>query len=177
MIKDWLEAHWKKVLVHGLILSGFLVYAFFFADPLFNKFEVLEGGSPLASVTLPSPTNNIHYSLERFTASENSLRVEGWAYIEGQSPRDSRIFVVLKSAQNTYVFETSPWQTSGIIPITPELNLNLDWAIFISIIPLRDIKEGGYNLGLYIKKVGVEALQYTDKGFVKSGNTVKVINP
>jgi hypothetical protein len=176
MVKEWFGTHWKRVLVHGLILSGFLVYAFFLADPLFNKFEVLEGESRLVMVVLPSPTNNIQYGLERFTANDTSLRVEGWAYIEGQSAEDSWIYIVLKSAENTYAFATSPRQRGGITD-PDALDLKLDEAGFLSIIPLRNIKEGGYNLGLFIRKGGIEALQYTDKGFVKSGNTIKVISP
>jgi hypothetical protein len=161
MIKDWFEVHWKKVLVNGLILSAFLAYAFFLAGPLFSKFEVLEGESPLAQVSLPSPTNNIQYFVGRLSASDYSIEIEGWAYIEGESDEDSQTYIVLKSAGNTYVFEAS----------------SLAWSGFVSVIPLRKIKEGGYNLGLYIKKVGIEALQYTDKGFVKSGNTIKVFSP
>jgi hypothetical protein len=176
MIKDWFEAHWKKVLVNGLILSAFLVYALFLADPLFNKFEVLEGESPLATVSLPSPTDNIQYNLDRFLVGDYSIEIEGWAYLKGESAEGSRVYVVLKSAENTYVFETSPWQRGGITD--PEaLDLKLDQAGFVSVIPLANIEEGGYNLGLYIKKVGIEALQYTDKGFVKSGNTIKVFSP
>ena len=161
MIKDWFRIHWKRVLAHGLILCGFLVYAFLGAEPLFDRFEVLEGESPLALVSLPSPTNNIQYFVGRFSASDYSIEIEGWAFIEGESAEDSQTYVVLKSARNTYVFEAS----------------SLAWAGFVSVIPLRNIKEGEYNIGLYIRKADREALQYTDSGVVKSGDVVEVTYP
>ena len=177
MIKDWLRTRWKKVLVHGLILSGFLVYAFFLADPLFDKFEVLEGESPLSQVSLPSPTDNIQYNLDRVSVGDYSIEVEGWAFIEGESAEDSKIYVVLQSDKNTYVFETSLWQRPGVITVPDEPNLNLAWSGFVSVIPLRKIDEGEYNIGLYIRKADREALQYTDSGLVKSRDVVEVTYP
>ena len=177
MIKDWFETHWKKVLVHGLILSGFLVYAFFLAEPLFSKFEVLEGESSLALVTLPSPTDNIQYNLARFSVSDYGIEVEGWAFIEGQTTEDSQIYAVLKSTENTYVFETSSWQRPNITPDGEVLDLGPAWSGFVSVIPLSKIKEGEYNFGLYIRKADREALQYTDRGLVKSGDVIEVTYP
>ena len=177
MIKDWFRTRWKKVLVHGLILSGFLVYAFFLADPLFDKLEVLEGESPLALVSLPSPTNNIQYNLARFSVSDYGIEVEGWAFIEGQTTEDSQIYVVLQSAENTYVFETSSWQRPNITPDQEVLDLGPAWTGFVSVIPLSKIKEGEYNVGLYIRKADREALQYTDRGLVKSRDAIEVTYP
>jgi len=43
IIVRWLRPRKKKLLVHGLILSGFLLYCIFLANPLFSKFGTLEG--------------------------------------------------------------------------------------------------------------------------------------
>lgn len=179
MIKDWFRTRWKKVLAHSLILSGFLVYAFFLADPLSDKLEVWEGKSPPSLISLSLPTNNIQYNLERFSVNTYTYIIEtrGWAFIEGESAEDSQTYIVLKSAENTYVFETSPWQRPDVTAAHEVLNLNLDWSGFVSVIQLSKIKEGEYNVGLYIRKADREALQYTGRGIVKSRGVIKVIHP
>lgn len=179
MIKDWFRTRWKKVLVHSLILSGFVVYAFFLADPLFDKLEVLEGKSQPSLISLSLPTNNIRYNLEQFSFNTYTyiIEVRGWAFIEGESTEDSRIYIVLQSAENTYVFETSTWQRPDVTAAHEVLNLNLDWSGFVSVIPLSKIKEGEYNVGLYIRKADREALQYTDRGLVKSRDVIEVTYP
>lgn len=48
-----------------------------------------------------------------------------------------------------------------------ESGLNLDNSGFIARIPKDEIVGGVYEIGIYIEKDGVQALQYTDKSVTK----------
>ena len=48
-----------------------------------------------------------------------------------------------------------------------ESGLNLDNSGFIARVPKDEIVGGVYEIGIYIEKEGVQALQYTDKFVTK----------
>ena len=93
--------------------------------------------------------------------------MKGWAFIEGESSKSSSIYIVLKSNGNTYVFDTTSVYKPSVTAYFETLNLDLDWSGFIAKIPKDKIVSGGYEIGIYIEKDGVQALQYTDKFVTK----------
>jgi len=160
--KSWLKSHWKQVMAHGLILGGFVLYCIFLAGPLSDKLEGIQGESRLQDIKLPAVTNNIQYSI----ISENNtytIDLTGWAFIKGEDYKDCQTYIILKSDRKTYVFDTLQAYRPRITSTYKSLNLNLDWAGFWAYIPLRKIEAGKYNIGVYIKKGNIEALQYTWK--------------
>jgi len=54
-----------------------------------------------------------------------------------------------------------------------ELGLNLDYSGFSAPIPTREIASGEYSVGIYITKDHIEALIYTNKAIIKSGDTIE----
>jgi hypothetical protein len=175
-MRNWIRHHKKHIAVHTAILGGFLCYVFLLSGPLFGRYEAIRGESALCEIALPKETNNIRYSLDRFPVSSRSVELRGWAYIEGQGSEDSETYVVLASEENTYIFATSPVPTRYITMFDNEtgLNLDLDWAGFEAIIPLKKIERGDYVVGFYIKKDDIEALEYTDEVLAKSRDGVEI---
>lgn len=163
-----------KVLVNCFILGGFLLYSIFLAGPLFDRFETLPDEAKLVQVQLPGETDNIPNSLDRFVPSESALEIHGWAFIQGQSAEGSQIYLVFKSEETTYVFDTLARYTPHVTAQYKETNFNLDWSGFVTTIPMRTIREGKYTIGVYLVKNGIEALQYTKKAVEKSNGEVKL---
>ena len=51
--------------------------------------------------------------------------------------------------------------------------MNLDYSGFVALVPARKIGDGEYAIGIYIRKGDIEALIYTNKAIIKSGDTIK----
>lgn len=110
---------------------------------------------------LPPETRNIRFFIDADQEMEGEgrtfLQIKGWAFIEGQDASGSTIYVALKSAENTYVFDTILDKKPTLFS---KLGLNLDNSGFIARIPKETIEAGTYQLGIYIKKGNTEAFQY-----------------
>lgn len=167
-IGNWLKAHRKKVIIHGLIILAFLLYVGFLADPLFDIFERVPGEAKLSQFRLPAETNDIKYAIDDFsTDGRTVLDMKGWAFIEGHDSVNSETYVVLKSAKRIYIFDTMVLAREDVTQGFRELNLNLDYSGFMALIPARKLDNGQYTLGIYIRKGDIEALQYADKTISK----------
>jgi len=145
----------------------------FVVEPLFARLEQFAGESRLYKTSVPPATDNIQYEVDHFEATARILEIYGWAFIEGYDSVNSKIYIVLKSADRTYVFTTETVIRESITEQFKELGLNLDYSGFSALIPIREIASGQYSMGIYIKKGSIEALIYTNKAVVKSGDTVK----
>jgi len=163
----WMQLHWKQLVVHGLILILFLLFMVFVVVPVFDIFESTEGESNLQNISVPSQTGKIRYNFDRFDIHTDALELSGWAFIEGQSFEGSQIYLVLKSQSDTYVFDTVSQKRTDVTAAFIKSGLNLNEAGFWAIIPLRNTKNGVYNVGIYIKKGDIEALQYTGKSVTR----------
>jgi hypothetical protein len=175
-IGRWFKAHRRQVLVHSLILSGFLVYCLFLAGPLFDRFEAIPGEAKLVHLQLPAETDNVHYDLEKLLVSNNALEIHGWAFMEGRSAESAenhQTFIVLASDKTSYIFDTSVVFSNPITEQYGGADLNLDWSGFTTTIPMREIEKGDYVIGLYISMGDITALQYSSKVIVKSKDGVK----
>jgi hypothetical protein len=160
---SWFKIHRKQVIIHTLIVAGFLLFLLFLAEPLFDRFERIVGESILSETTLPTATDNIQYWIDGFAATAQTLEISGWAFIRGHDSVNSEIYVVLKSTDRTYVFTTETVIRDGVTEYFRELGLNLDYSGFAALIPTRKIASGEYAVGIYIAKGDVEALQYTGR--------------
>jgi hypothetical protein len=164
----WLKAHWKAVLVHSLILSGFLFFCIFLSDSLFGRFEPIAGESELQGVSLPAVTEGMLYHVDGLRGGAYIAEVWGWAYIDGQSSDNSQVYLVLKSGDKCYVFDTMT-----LLKAYNDLTIVSYRSGFVCNIPSSQISSGEYVLGIYIKKGDTQALQYTDMVLVKSESAVQ----
>lgn len=168
---DWLTTHRWKVIAHGSILCLFLLYSFFLAVPLFDRFEGIEDKAKIHDLSLPAETNNVWCGFGPHIRME-MIELFGWAFIEGQNPENNQTYVVLKSARNTYVFETMIREEAQLNNL---LNIEapyLGWAGFVTRIDSTEIKDNVYDVGVYIINDTVRALRYMEWVLVKSGRSV-----
>ena len=164
---SWLRTHRKSVITHTLIVGAFLLFLLFLSEPLFDRFERVAGESMLYKTTLPAATNNIQYAIDKLEVTTRALEINGWAFIKGMDSDNSEIYIVLKSADRTYVFTAETMIRVDVTQAFKELNLNLDYSGFGALIPARKIASGEYTVGIYITKGDIEALQYTGKAIAK----------
>jgi hypothetical protein len=124
--------------------------------------RILQGEAKLQKISLPSETSNISYNIENFENQANKIEIKGWAFIEGQDAERSRIYLVLKSASETYVFDAVPQKRTDVTQYFSESNLDLDNSGFSATISSTPFIAGEYTLGIYIQNE-TGALIFTDK--------------
>ena len=171
---SWLRTHRKQVITHTSIVVVFVLFIIFLSEPLFDRLEAVQGESKLCDFPLPGETRNITNYIDIFTTDGSTVvEVTGWAFIDGQDSENSEIYIVLKSTDRTYVFTTETVIREDVTKHFKELNLNLDYSGFAALIPAREIADGDYTVGICITKGDIEALIYTNRAIIKSGDTIK----
>lgn len=158
----WLSAHWKSVLVHSLIVSAFLGYCIFLSDPIFDRFIAIEGEAELQKISLPAEKESIRCGIDGFDVGIHTIEVRGWGFIDGHSSDNSRTYLVLKSHDKCYVFDTMVELREDVTSAYGNPDLNLDRSGFVCNVPSRKIPTGEYVLGVYITDASVEAFQHTE---------------
>jgi len=172
-VGKWLRGHWKPLLAHSLILSGFLFYCVFLSSPLFDRFEAIDGEARSQDVSLPTESGSMTYCIDVLLVDTHIAEIRGWAFIDGQSSENSQTSVVLKSDQRCYVFDAMTLLRMDVSAAYSSLNLNLDWSGLVCNVPMRRVKNGEYLLGIYVKNGDVEAFRCTDRVLVKSESAVQ----
>jgi hypothetical protein len=129
-------------------------------------------------ISLPEETGDIEVNMESIKeVVDNSLHIQeisGWAFISGRSAETGKIYLVFKSEKNTYIFDTVTHLRPDVSSAYAQAGLNLDNPGFIARIPREEIENGTYNVGIYIKKGDVEAMQYTDRAILKTADNVSL---
>lgn len=115
----------------------------------------------LVKLKLPDTSNNIKFSIANLEVEETFINIRGWAFINGQNAKNSQAFISLVSPQKTYLFDT-------YVQTRPDVSTHfkvkdLDDSGFISIIKKRILNKGKYQIGIYIKKDGLEAYKLLNK--------------
>jgi hypothetical protein len=163
---SWFKAHRKQVITHTLIIGAFVLFLLFLSEPLFDRLERISGE---AQIQLPAETDNIRYVIESIsTEGHTGVEIKGWAFVEGQDSKNRELYIVLKSAQRTYVFDSQVMLKPQLTQNFTELCVNVEYSGFTTIILATKISKGEYTVGIYIRGGDIEALQYTDEEIVKS---------
>jgi hypothetical protein len=172
-VVTWFTTHKKGIITHTAVVAGFALFLVFASVPLFDKLEAAPGEARAHRLRLPAETTNMRYEIGDIrTDGRTGIEILGWAFVDGQDCQKGKIYVVLKSEQRTYVFDTRFDWKPDLINIDPKLVSNADYSGFKTLIPARKIDSGEYIVGLYIKYGSSEALQYTDRLVVKSPDSV-----
>ena len=167
---SWLRTHRKQVITHTSIIVGFVLFIIFLAGPLFDRFEATIGISMLHDIGLPSETGKITWELTKTTVDTTAIQLDGWAFIEGHGAENTETFVVLKSDERVYVFDTVDMSRNHIARRFDRPDL--EWSGFMAVIPLDKIRSGEYSVGLYIRSTDAEALEFTAWMLKKSAGEV-----
>ena len=171
---SWFKAHRRSLITHISVIVVFVLFTIFVAEPLFDRLERISGEAHLHRLELPAETNDIRCSIgDVSTNDRTAVEIQGWAFINGHDSENTEVYIVLKSASRTYIFDTMAEIRQDVTRHFKDLNLNLDYSGFKSLIPVREIANGEYSVGIYIRKDGIEALIYTNKAIIRSGDTVK----
>jgi hypothetical protein len=110
-------------------------------------------------------TNDLTVTL-RVQIEKSSLRtLDGWAVVAGEASEGNTVCLVLKSAENFYVFPTST-QIRG--DVSSALGGNYDQSGFTMSASLARVERGTYALGvfLYNSRSKRKSLKYVTKQFV-----------
>ena len=172
---SWIKAHRKQVITHSSVIAAFVLLTVFVFEPLIDGLERIPGEAKLQQIQLPAETNNIRYGIGSIsTEGHTAVEIKGWAFVGGQDSKDRELYIVLKSAQQTYVFDSQAMLKAPLIRQFKELCVNVEYSAFTTIIPARKISNGEYTVGIYIRGGDIEALQYINKEIVKSKDVVEV---
>lgn len=106
----------------------------------------------------------IKFMLDNAFVGGSAIFIDGWVFSPDDVRSDSakgRTYVVLRSADREYVFDTD-------VRKRPDLgdyfrDRTLDWAGFFSYIPLAGLDKGVYRVGLYITDGGKGSFVLTDE--------------
>jgi len=97
----------------------------------------------------------------------------GWAFIEGEDSENQEVYIVLKSADRIYNYDTMARERPDVTAHFDDLGLDLDYSGFMLLFPTRKIGSDDYTIGICIRKGDIEALVYTDRVITKSGDAVE----
>lgn len=172
-----LTAHRKKIITHTAIIAGFVLFTIFVSVPLFDRLESAPGDAQLHQFQLPAETTNMRYQISDISTDGHSVvGILGWAFVDGQDSQDRELYIVLKSAQRTYVFDTKVLLRPDFLQMDKALILSAEYSGFTTLIPAREISNGEYIVGFYnrfyLRNRVMEALYYTDKVVIKSQDSV-----
>jgi hypothetical protein len=176
-IGNWLGAHGKKIITHTAIIAGFVLFTIFVMVPLFDRLDRIPGEAQLYRFDLPAETTNMRYEIDNIlTDGYSGVEILGWAFVDGQDSKNRDLYIVLKSAQRTYVFDTKVELRPDLLQIDRALTLNPDYSGFTTLIPAREISSGEYIVGFYdrfhLRNHVMESLYYTDRIVIKSQDSV-----
>jgi phosphoglycerol transferase len=119
------------------------------------------GLKKLQQISLPIETKNIRYHIDIFTQNKNYIEIAGWAFINGESSENSKIYLGLRSDKNSYLINTNLNKRPDVTAYFK--SLNFDDSGFSAIIAKEEIEMGTYRMGICIKQDDIEAFQYTGK--------------
>jgi hypothetical protein len=136
--------------------------------------------SKAQEISLPAISQPVKFHIDglKETVKEGKeyTEINGWAFIEGQSVEQGQSYIVLKSTTRVYVFDTWPNYTPWVPPYFGITDLGLEWAGFFARIPEEQLESGTYEVGIYIKKGNIAALQYTDDAGNQHSLTIPFLN-
>lgn len=118
---------------------------------------------PIIIKTLPDTTENIIYNVEENYQVLNTININGWAFISGQSASDSSIQIILESTKIIYSINVFNIQRPDV---TSHFNqkVNYDNAGFKLRIDKKKLKKGNYKIGILMKTNDENSLfKRTDK--------------
>jgi len=114
------------------------------------------------NMLLPEEITDIRLAIDKLVVNNTLIKVVGWAYINGLSSENSKIYLALESDKKSYVFDTSTQKRPDVTAYFK--SLNYDDSGFSALVLKDDLETGKYKVGVYITKNNdMKALKFTDK--------------
>jgi hypothetical protein len=149
-----------------------MFYLIYFSVPVFDYFQKIPGEARLFNATVPPETGGISLGIDQlFTDNQSIVEIQGWAFMTNRNINaiNSKVFIILKSQNDTYIFETMSSIREDVANAYNNCTFNLEYCGFFIIIPIRKINNGDYDIGIFIKNGDLQNLQFTNKTIIKKG--------
>ncbi len=136
-----------------------------------------EVASPQA-MELPATSGGIIYFVDNIE-KETVLKQElifmwGWAFLDGKDSVGQKIYVVLQSDSDTYVYDTLPQKRPGVTAAYKSTRLSLDDTGFLTRIDTGQLLDGKYRIGLCVTRRSEQGLQFTNRLLMKSQGLITI---
>lgn len=107
---------------------------------------------------------NCKSNFDEFEFKDNHLIVSGWAFLENEDSKNTKIQLVLLNNLNGEIIESLEVLREDVTSYF-KLNFNASFSGFKSELDLKNIPEGDYMLGIWLKnsESNIEALIITNK--------------
>jgi len=173
----WIRKHRKQLLVHGLVVVCFILFLIFASNSLFERTQVIRSESRLVDISLPEESIGLKCNIDSIMSNYHLTTIDGWAFIDGQSAKDNKTYLVLKRYNHVLAFETYPRKREDVRKYFSNLNLDLEFSGFVAILPENKLDMIGYSLGVYIQNRNSNALTFTGKNLEGISRPVQLSLP
>jgi len=145
----------KTFIIHYIITIGLIIYIIF-ADNIFANIKQFQESNLIKNLIIEQDSNNqqLDFSISPIQATKlewkDVIMIKGWAFLKNNTP-DDRIYILLKSANNGYIFDTMQYTAADVTAYFKNIKKTTDNSSFIANIPLETITNGTYNIGIIIQ--------------------------
>jgi len=162
-------------LIHVAIVF-FLILYLISADLIFNTIIHVPGESRCVSFPIPDESNNIKYVIE----SDNTKKLEwktvisitGWAFINGENASNQKKYVAFLSENSTYIYEALSVQRPDVNKTFKSPKINYLDSGFFTNIPIYNIPDGNYKIGIILKNETTTSFTKSENGFMKNEDRI-----
>lgn len=127
-----------------------------------------------SDIKLPQETNKIAYNIDTIYKSTEGFQglhiIRGWAFVKDDKSDNHKMYVVLKSAKNTYIFDAVCDKRPDV---SEAFGLSLDNSGFQALIPENDIQKEIYQVGLLIKSQNDQYITFSNNYKIDNVNFFK----
>lgn len=104
----------------------------------------------------------VYFGIDSFEVVENHLVITGWGFLDGQSTAAIERNLLLRTDGEVKSFSVEDLIKKQVASVFSYKNQDLEHLGFKAEIPLDEIGQGDYQLGLYISSAAVEGIAYLD---------------
>ena len=172
MIRMWFRKYYKHIILWVFFIALLLSLDFIAEDLIRVRDE-----AHLVNVVLPLESKDIIFDIDGVVMLEaqwkNLFSVNGYAFFSGINVDQNQVYMVLKSEEAQYVFNSLKCYRGGLKDEAINTGLNLDYAGFHSDISLRRLRSGLYRIGVYLVNGEKKAMAFS-KSYVYINNKHEV---
>lgn len=135
------------------------------------------GLATLQTIELPPATGDINYQIDYIETGKGSegggIVVIGWAFVHNTNARPSDIkYLVVCSETHAYIYDTVIQRRTGVTQYFNSTHLNLDASGFQSNVPIGQLDDGLYQIGIIIVQEGYSSFVMTPTMIEKKDGAV-----
>ena len=104
--------------------------------------------------------STVLFDLDHIDLGKKYLFIEGWSFLENQR-HESSVYVVLRSNQKTFTFDTSQLYRRDVGKYFG--STELENTGFLATIKTSDLKEGTFQIGLLVRQNGREGFVFSER--------------